>query len=457
MVRISLYNFAEKLSPLFRNMIQLNIFTFFNISRKSPHLQACRSFSYVLINRFKKHFRRDIMDQKRLAYITLLIFSVLSAAWFFWHNQQLKLSEKATEPIIFGALLELSGKFAHNGTAANDGIQLALQEINAGGGLLGRPVRLLAVDNRSDENSSIAAFNELAQSKNLVAVIGPVYSNLAIAVSTRANDAKIPFIAIGATNPKVTVDNNGRVHPYAFRICYIDPFQGRVMANFAIKTLKAQSAALFIDDTAAYSKGLASFFEQVFLQNDCRISAKRGYTPETSDFRPALLQLLASRPDVLFVPGFFSETAKIIIQARELGFSGPILGGDGWDEALLIKLAPAAALNNTFYCDHYYHSDNNPRLNDFSQRYRDFTSGHKEITTPAILAYDATMLLADAIKRASSADPVLVRKALEETRSFPALLGNIHFDEHHNPEKDAFIVEIVNGKGQFRQRISPTP
>ena len=394
------------------------------------------------------------MDKQRFSLFAILFLLAASVVWFYFQRQSA--APVQHDAIIFGAQLELSGKFSHNGAVSAEGIQLALQDINSSGGLLGRPVQLVSVDNRSDEKVSAEAFVELSHTANLAGVIGPIYSNLAISVAPKANASRIPFIATGATNPRVTVDDSGRVHPYVFRVCYIDPFQGRVMASFALQSLKAKSAALFIDETAAYSKGLSSFFEQAFLQKGGLITGKAAYTPSNDDFRPALKSLLANRPDVLFLPGFYSEAAKIIVQARELGFSGPILGGDGWDEALLTRLAPAQALDNTFYCGHYYHSDSSPRLNAFAARYAAL-SNNKELTTPAILSYDATLLLADAVRRAGSIDPQKVRTALEQTKDFPSLLGAIRFDKHHNPEKDAFVVEIVNGKGHFRQRISPLP
>ncbi|WP_346354770.1 ABC transporter substrate-binding protein [Azotosporobacter soli] len=356
--------------------------------------------------------------------------------------------------IVFGANLELSGKFAALGKASLSGIQMAIDEINRGGGLLGKPVRLAIADNRSDETSASAVFHQLTQQDHVVGIIGPVYSTTAIASGTLADTFKIPFIATLATNPRVTIDDNGRVRPFAFRICFIDSFQGTAMANFALTALQARSAAIYIDDSAYYAQGLASFFEQAFMQKGGQILAKAGYSPQTKDFKPKLDELLAPSPDVLFIPGYYTEVAKIIALARSSGFNKPIIGGDGWEEQLLVNAIGPAALNNTFYCSHYSPGDDSPAIQNFISSYQIFTKGSEPIQA-SVMAYDATMLLADAIRRAAEPDQQKIRDALAATINFPAVSGLIRFDNHHNPEKNAVVIEIRNGKGQFKQRISP--
>ncbi len=356
--------------------------------------------------------------------------------------------------IVFGANLELSGKFSALGKASLSGIQLAIDEINRGGGLLGKPVRLAIADNRSDETSASAVFHQLTQQDHVVGIIGPVYSTTAIASAPLADAFKTPFIATLATNPRVTIDDNGRVHPFAFRICFIDSFQGTAMAAFAATALHARSAAIYIDDSAYYSQGLAFFFEQSFAQKGGRTLAKRGYSPQTQDFKPQLSELLASEPDVLFLPGYYAEVAKIIISARKMGFTNPIIGGDGWEEPLLVAAAGADALNNTFYCSHYSPGDDSPAIQNFVKRYASFTNG-SEATQASVMAYDATLLLADAIRRAAEPDRQKIRDALSATTNFSAVSGLIRFDAHHNPEKNAVVIEIRNGKGEFKQRIIP--
>lgn len=362
-------------------------------------------------------------------------------------------SGSAATELRFGANLELSGKFAARGVAARQGIELALQEINAGGGLLGKPVRLTAIDNQSDETTAPNVFQQLTQ-HDVCGVIGPLNSTTAIAAAQQADLYKTPFIAILATNPRVTIDDSGRVRPFAFRACFIDPFQGTAMADFALTTLHARNAAIYIDDSAYYSQGLASFFEAAFVQRSGRIAIKAGYSPQSSDFAQNVASLLAEQPDVLFIPGYYSEVAKIVALARQQGFAGPIIGGDGWEEQLLVQAIRPELLNNTFYCSHYSPDDSTLAVQQFIQRYR-AAMHNEEPMQAAIIAYDATMLLADAIRRAGSADHEAVRTALAQTKNYPAVTGTLSIDDRHNAQKAAVIIALRDGKGRFLQRIYP--
>lgn len=394
--------------------------------------------------------------------LTVLALLLLAATFALMPNArdksgtapQVPAAPPTSNEIVLGVNLELSGKFAALGGGALSGVQMAIKEINDTGGLLGKPVRLVIADNRSDETTAPAVFRQLSKEQPVLAIIGPIYSTNAIAAGSWADNEKIPFVATLATNPRVTVDDSGRVRPYAFRACFIDPFQGTAMANFAANSLHARSAVIYIDDSAYYSQGLATFFEMAFVQKDGRILGKAGYTPQTKNFAPSLGELLSSNPDILFIPGYYNEVSKIIALARQMGFSGPIIGGDGWEEQLLVAAIGAAPLNNTFYCSHYSPEDTAPAVQSFISRYQSFAPKAEPMQT-TVMAYDATLLVADAVRRAGSADRQKIRDALAATVNFPAVTGSITLDEHHNPEKSAVVIEIRDGKGRFKERVTP--
>lgn len=398
--------------------------------------------------------------KKRYYVILSLVLLVSTAIWSSLSNKEsiktplsvLPAVENKNE-IVIGINLELSGKFAPSANSSLKGSQLAVAELNQQGGLLGKPLRLAIGDNRSDETMASQVYGTLVRQSQACAVIGPMYSTIAIASGPLADELKVPFIATSATNPRVTVDDNGRTRPYAFRVCFIDSFQGTVMADFALKNLKAYKAAVYVDDSAYYSQGLASFFTQAYLRQGGKIIYKAGYTPEVSDFSNALLPLLAAQPEVIFIPGYYSEVAKIIQAARELGFKGPIIGGDAWEVELLLPLLPPAMLDNTFYSAHLSLDDATPEMQAFIQRYLAFAG--ESPSQSSILSYDATMLLADAIRRAASSESVKIRDALEQTRDFSGISGLISLNERHNAAKSAVVMEIKNGRSIFCARISP--
>ncbi len=363
------------------------------------------------------------------------------------------MSQKTPQPLIIGATLEVSGKFAIDNSLS--GVELAIKEINNAGGLLGRPLRLVVADNHSDETIIPETLKRLIVQEKAIALIGPSYSNLAIAAAPLADQYRVPFIATAATNPRVTVDDNGRTRPYAFRACFIDSAQGSGMAHFSYTNLNARTAALYIDDSASYSQGLASFFSEAFSKKGGRIVAKAGYTPNTQDFEQSVSMLLAANPDLIFVPGYNIEVLKIIRTVRNAGFSGPILGGDGWSSLLLMD-QEGQSLDNTFFSCHYSPDDNSAVVQKFLSDFRSFTSG-KTASQGDVLGYQAMMLLADAIRRADSDDPEKIRAELAKTIDFPGITGPLTLDKQHNALTGMMVLEIKNGKALFKERIQLAP
>ncbi|ADU50773.1 amino acid/amide ABC transporter substrate-binding protein, HAAT family [Thermaerobacter marianensis DSM 12885] len=358
--------------------------------------------------------------------------------------------------IKVGINAELSGNVASYGQSFVQGVELAVAKINAEGGLLdGKKVELVKVDNKSDAAESTNAALRLMTQDQVVAIIGAATSGNTLAMVDLANENQIPVISPSATSPVVTVDpDTGETHEYIFRVCFIDPVQGRVAARFALEELGARRAAIFSDSSSDYAKGLAAAFKEAFVAGGGQIVAEESYVQDDTDFQSQLTRIKAANPDFVFVPGYYEEVGLIVKQAREdVGLTVPMMGGDGWDSPTLVELAGAENLNNTFFTNHYSSQDPDPRIQEFIQS---FQAKYNEVPNGFnALGYDAMMLLADAIKRAGSADPVAIKDALEQTKDVQLVTGTISIDEQHNPVKAAVVIEYKDGKQTFRTKVSP--
>ena len=256
----------------------------------------------------------------------------------------------ASKDIKIGVVYELTGSTASLGTAAANGAKLAFKEINASGGVLGKQIQIAVADNKSEPSESSNAMTKVISQDKVVAVTGFTTSSNAIAASNVAEANNIPFLTSAATNPKVTVDEStGKVKKNTFRVCFIDPFQGTVGANFVLNSLKAKNAVVMVDNSSDYSKGLAKFFTDAFTKGGGKVVAEVAYLQNDQDFKTILTSIKASNADVIYVPGYYGEVGKIIKQARELGITAPFVGGDGWDSPKLAEIAGAAPLDNTFF------------------------------------------------------------------------------------------------------------
>jgi branched-chain amino acid transport system substrate-binding protein len=354
--------------------------------------------------------------------------------------------------IKIGGNLELTGGVATFGQSTANGIKLAIKEINAAGGVLGKQLTFIVADNKSEPSESTNAMTKLISQDKVVTVLGAVASSNTLAASQVAHDSKVPFISTTSTNPKVTVDG-GKLREFAFRACFIDPFQGTVMANFASKSLNAKTAAVYIDNSSDYSKGLAQFFEEAFIKNGGKIISKEAFLQKDQDFKATLTKIKASNPEVIFIPGYYEEVGKIVKQARELGITQPLLGGDGWDSPKLLEIAGAAALENGFFSNHYSPEDKDPRVVKFVEAYKKEYGQVPDAM--AALGYDAALMAADAIKRANSTDPVKIKDALAQTKALQVVTGQINLDANHNPIKSAVVIEMKEGKQVFKEKINP--
>ena len=358
----------------------------------------------------------------------------------------------ATNEIKIGGNFELTGGVANFGKQTVNGIQLAFKEANAAGGVLGKKITLVTADNKSEPSEATNAITKLITQDKVVMVLGPVASSNVLATLQVSQDNKVPVLTATGTNAKITVDN-GKVRPYAFRSCFIDPFQGSVMANFASKTLKAKTAVIYIDSSSDYSKGLAESFEAQFVKNGGVIVAREAFLQKDQDFKATLTKIKVMNADTIFIPAYYEEVGKIAKQAREIGINSPLIGTDGFDDPKVVEIAGAAALNNTYFSNHYSAQDTDPRIQKFVAAYK--AEYGQEPSALAALGYDAALMTIDAIKRANSTDPVKLRDALEQTKNLQVVTGVITLDANHDPIKSGVVIEMKDGKQVFKEKINP--
>lgn len=363
-------------------------------------------------------------------------------------------SSSSSKEIKIGLLNEMTGGNATIGTAAANGAKLAIKEINANGGLLGKQIKAVVADNKSEPSEAANAMTKLLTQDRVVAVTGTFSSSNAIAAASVAEANKTPYLVAGATNPKVTVDEKTKnVKKYIYRVCFIDPFQGTVAANFAAKELKVKKAAMLVDNSSDYSKGLAEFFEAAFTKEGGEIVANEAYLQKDTDFKATLTKIKSKGADILYVPGYYEEVGKIVKQAREMGITVPIVGADGWDSPKLGEIASASALNNTYFTNHYSVEDTSPKAKAFVEAYTKEYGQKPEAL--AVLGYDAVYVLADAIKRANSTDAAKIIEALATTKDFPAISGVTTINKTHDADKNAVVIEMKDGKQVFKTSIKP--
>ncbi len=358
------------------------------------------------------------------------------------------------ETIKIGANLELSGGVASYGSSINDGAKLAIEEINAAGGIGGKQIEYIAVDNKSDNAEAATAAIRLAEQEKVVAMIAPATSGNTVATVQVAGQYKVPIVTASGTAESVTVDEKGNVNEYAFRTCFIDPFQGIVAANFATEELKAKKVAIYADSSSDYAKGLAKSFKEQIEANGGEVVIEEAYVADDVDFKSTLTNIKGKKPDFVFIPGYYEEVGLIVKQAREIGIDAPLMGADGWDSPTLVELAGGDALNNTFITNHYSSGDPDQKIQDFVKAFSD-EYGSQPNAFHA-LGYDTVYYLADAIERAG--DEVTgetIKKALAETKDLSLITGTFTVDEKHNPVKSATVLEFVDGEQVFKTKVNP--
>jgi len=352
----------------------------------------------------------------------------------------------AAEPIKVGHLASLTGPEATFGQSCERGIQIAVEQINKSGGLLGRPVEIVTVDDQSKNQEVNNCMMKLIQKDKVCAVVGEIASSNTIAAAPAAQRNKVPLVTPGSTNPEVTKKGD-----YIFRICYTDDYQGQVIARFAGKRLGAKKAVVITDQSSAYSINLSKVFTQDFeKQGDGRKVLKElTYKKTDTDYNALINQALSNNPDLLVLTGYYTNVGNIVQTARKAGYKGPCVGGDGWDSDTLYKIG-GKALDDCYFTNHYSPDDPDPRIQEFISKYKGLHNGEVP-DAMAVLGYDAAMVVFDAIARSKSTEGPKIRQALADTKGYKGLSGQITIDKDRNAQKSIVIVGIKDGKQYLKE------
>jgi len=351
------------------------------------------------------------------------------------------------DTILIGEVGSLTGPEATFGISTRNAIELALREVNAAGGVKGRKVEVRVYDDQSKPEEAANAVTRLINQDQVLLILGEVASTNSIAMANKAQPARVPMISNASTNPKVT-----EIGDYIFRVCFIDPFQGYVMARFAHDNLKFNKVAVLKDLASDYSQGLADVFKRKFTEMGGKIVGEETYAKGSTDFRSQLTAIKRSQPDGIYVPGYYTDIGVIARQARELGINAKLMGGDGWDSEKLFELG-GSAVEGSYFSNHYSPDDPNPRIQKFIADYKAAFGSVPD--SLAALGYDAAMVAVDAMKRAPNLDRVSVRNAIAATKNFPGVTGTITLDDKRNATKPAVVLEVGKGKTKYVATIAP--
>lgn len=357
-------------------------------------------------------------------------------------------AEKASgNEILIGEYGSFTGSEATFGISTSNGIKMALDEANKAGGVKGKQIKLISLDNQGKSEEAASAVTRLITQNGVIAVLGEVASSRSLAAAPIAQQNKIPMITPSSTNPKVT-----EVGDYIFRVCFIDPFQGTVMAKFASENLKAKKVAILRDVKSDYSVGLADFFIKKFKELGGEIVSDESYQSGEMDFKAQLTQIKAAKPDAVFVPGYYTEVGLIARQARQLGLTVPLMGGDGWDSSKLYEIG-GTAINGNYFSNHYTTESTEPVVVDFIKKYKE-----RYGDTPdglAALGYDSAKVLIEAMARTKDLKPSEIRDEIAKTKDFNGVTGKITIDAQRNAVKPAVVVKVDGNVNRYVTTIAP--
>ena len=388
----------------------------------------------------------------RRKFFTALIFGVLTTRLGACSGGQS--TTGGEDGIKLGLNLELSGGVSSYGQSLREGMLLAIEEINDNGGILDKKIEYVEIDNKSDAAEAASAATRLTSEEQVFAIMGAATSGNTKAQIEIANDTKTLLITPSGTSPDLTVNEDGSVNEYVFRVSYIDPFQGEIAAQFAVEELGVKNAAVYYDNASDYSQGLAKSFTDKFEELGGTVVIQESFVAGDTDFRSTLTRIKGENPEFIYIPAYYEEVGLIIAQARELGIDVPLMGADGWDSPKLIELAGPDAVNNTFITNHYSSQDPDEKIQEFVEKFKNKYDGKSPDAFNA-LGYDAIYMLKDAIERAGKLDTTAVKEALEATEGLELISGTITIDENHNPIKSATILEYKDGEQVFRSKIDP--
>jgi branched-chain amino acid transport system substrate-binding protein len=349
--------------------------------------------------------------------------------------------------IIVGEYGSLTGTTATFGISTRNGVGMATDEANQSGGVLGKQIRVIVEDDQGKPEEAQTVVTKLINKDRVVAVLGEVASSRSLAAAPVCQQNRIPMITPSSTNPRVT-----QIGDFIFRVCFIDPFQGLVMAKFSRNTLKFSRVAILRDIKNDYSVGLAGVFTENFQKMGGQIVADESYSEGDTDFSAQLTSIKSKNPQAIYVPGYYTEVGLIARQSRKLGITVPLMGGDGWDSPRLWEIG-GEALNDCYFSNHYSVDDPSPAIQKFVSSYR-----KRYNQTPdalAALGYDAAKVLYDSFRRANTTESEKVRQALAQTKDFPGVTGKITIDEGRNAVKPAVVLRVKDGKLVYVETVSP--
>lgn len=356
-------------------------------------------------------------------------------------------SSGSSSEIVIGHYASMTGNTAHFGQDTDKAVRLAVDEVNAAGGVLGRQVKVVTLDDRGDSAEAANAVTRLIDVEKVHALIGEVASSLSLSGGRVAQRRKVPMVSPSSTNPKVT-----EVGDYIFRVCFLDPFQGKVMAKFAKENLKLEKIAILKDVKNDYSIGLAEAFKDAYEKMGGKIVVEQSYSQGDTDFSAQVTAIKGTDAQGIYIPGYYAEVGSIARTAQRLGVKLPLMGGDGWDAPDLFKIG-GDALENTYFSNHFAPDVASDKAKKFVD---DFKAKYKiEPTGLGALGYDAATVLFDAMKRAGKTEPEPIRVALSETKDFEGVTGKITIDSGRNATKSAVVLKIEGGKAKFAATVAP--
>jgi branched-chain amino acid transport system substrate-binding protein len=405
----------------------------------APPRQPCQQIKTL---HAQAHDAREVVARRSLILLALLALLGLTLSCAPQNSGE----DRST--IKIGFFGDLSGPTFNYGQSAMNGVLMAADQINQAGGINGRKIDIIMDDDKGSPEAAAQVAGKLIATDKVIAIIGAGASGNSLAAAPKAQAARVPLIAPSSTNPAVT-----QAGDYIFRACFIDAFQGEVMARFAANTLKAKKAAIMLDYNSPYSRGLTEFFELSFAELNGQIVIKQSYSQGDSDYRGQLSAIKAAEPDVIYIPGYYGDVAVIARQARQLGLTMPLLGADGWDAPEMWELG-RDALNGSYISNHYSADDPSEIIQNFVKQYRQ-RYGNLTPDAHAALAYDALRFLAEAIQRAGTTEGPKLRDALAQTKNFVGVTGVISMDAQRNAVKPAVILKLQDGSYVYQETIQP--
>ncbi len=350
--------------------------------------------------------------------------------------------------IKVGEFASLTGKEATFGISSHEGTLMAIEEINAAGGVLGQKLELLTEDTQSKPGEPATVVNKLIARDGVVAMLGEVASSRSLEAAPICQQNKIPMISPASTNPTVTQEGD-----YIFRVCFNDKFQGGALANFASGTLKAKKVAILTDVKSDYSKGLAKSFKDKFGTSGGTLGIELDFNGGDKDFKGQLTAIKSDAPDAIFLPGYYNDVALICIQAKQLGMNIPIFGGDGWESESLLTIGKDA-MEGHYFSTHCSIEQPTPEMTAFVAAYKNRFNG-KSPDAMAVLGYDSAMVLADAIKRANTTESAALRDAIAATKDFSGASGKFSLNADRDAVKALVFIQIKGGKFTYNATVNP--